>query len=72
MTTKPDIPIWVIYYDPLDFPGQYVLRRFNMDTPTEEFYTSKTLEGVRKHIPEGMVMLMPFSEDPKVIKEIWI
>jgi hypothetical protein len=72
MTTKPEFPIWTVYYDTLDFPGLYTVRRFNMDVPTEEFYISKTLEGVRKHIPEGKVMLMPSKGDPKIIKEIWI
>jgi hypothetical protein len=43
-----------------------------MNIPTKEFYVSKTLEGVRKHIPEGMVMLNPSEEDPEIIKEIWI
>lgn len=70
--SKNELEIWVVYYDPLDFPGLYVARKWLTDVPTKERYIGDTLEQVRQCIPEGKILLMRDpSDDPKIV-EIWI
>lgn len=69
---KNELEIWVVYYDPLDFPGLYVARKWLRDVPTKERYIGDTLEQVRQCIPEGKILLARDpNDDPKII-EIWI
>lgn len=71
-THSKELPIWVVYYDTLDIPGKYCVRKFLNDKPTKEIYSADSLEEIEKYIPEGLVKLMPAPSDPKVIKEIWL
>lgn len=66
------IEIWTVYRDPIDFPGKFVVRKFLCNTPTDEHYTSKTIEGVREHIPAGLVKLMRQRDDDPKIVEVWL
>ena len=65
------LEIWTVYRHPIDHPDKYVVRKFLYDQPTEEFYTSNTLEGIRKHVPKGLYRLSrQRGDDPKIV-ETW-
>ena len=64
--------IWTIYFDPSDFPGLYVARKFNVDKPTKEFKTAKTLEEIRLAIPQGLFCIPADPSDDPVIVESWL
>ena len=69
--------MWVIYFDPIDYPGQYVARRHDV-TP------GRVIPGVRcrvtnnlasaRAIPEslGMVNIGRQPGDEPQIVEVWV
>ena len=66
------LDIWTVYYDTWDFTNLYVVRKFLVNKPTEEFYISKSLMEIRNHIPEGKIYCGRHeSDDPKIV-EVWI
>ena len=67
-----DFFLWTIYFNPRDYPGLYVVRKFNWDKPTKEFYTAKTLTEARTYIPSGLINMNRQPNDDPVIIETWI
>lgn len=68
----PDVlEMFVVYAGPRDFPNYFVVRRWQMDRPTEDYVLAKTLDEARRKIPLGLVCLtrQP-SDDPKIV-ETW-
>lgn len=71
------LPIFTIYYDPLDYPEKYVSRLWTIydgkPNPTDCVTIAETLEQARETIP--IAGLIPFrrsgSDDPKII-ETWL
>lgn len=67
------LPIWVIYFNPADFPGQYVARLWKLDQPTDQIITGKTLEELRETFSsQGLVCLTRDPSDPAVVVESWL
>lgn len=68
---------WVIYFDPSDFPGRYVLRRHIISDTLPPYADThctvrNTLEGVRKAVPGGSFNAGRHPlDDPKIV-EVWI
>jgi hypothetical protein len=50
--------LYVVYHNPLDFPGKYVIRR--------------QTNQVRAALPAGLVRLERAPEDDPCIVEVWI
>ena len=76
------ITLWNIYYNPSDFPGKYVVRRYysvlegekgvsQVDLHADVF---DTLEQAREFLPknQGLVNLGRNPNDDPVIVEVWV
>lgn len=69
-----------VYFNPLDYPGKYVGRRFINAEPTDVYFVSDNLEHVREWVwyhsgARGRVcdvMLMPSPEDHASLIEWYI
>lgn len=66
------IEIWVIYDHPIDFPEEYVARKFILDKPTKDMIVMPSLDEVRKMLPPGLTRLDRNPEDNLKIIETWI
>lgn len=65
----------VIYFNPRDYPGQYVNRQYEIrpgQIRPGPAFAFATLEEARQSIPEGMVMLSRCPDDDPTIVEVWI
>ncbi len=64
---------WVVYFNPLDCPGKYVLRRWDImregkhTVPrwTDDVHVADTLDEVRQFVPPGLYCLPRFENDEK-------
>ena len=65
-------PMICVYSSPADYPGKYVARLWDLQHPTNLIAVSDTLEGIRRAIPEGMVVCPRFPNDDSCIVETWI
>ncbi|MFC7462310.1 hypothetical protein [Hydrogenophaga defluvii] len=70
--TNNALPIWVVYDNPVDFPGRFVARKWLNDTPTAETLQSSTLEELRSRLPPGLYRLERADSDDAKIVETWI
>jgi len=67
-----ELPIWVIYDKPTDYPDVLVARKWLLDQPTNEVITAATLDDLREKLPPGLAQLSRHpSDDPKIV-ESWI
>jgi hypothetical protein len=71
------LTLWVIYKNPSDYPGKFVLRA-QVAYPGGEVrlhpdcMVCDTLEQAREGVPPGLVLLTRAPEDDPVIYETWI
>ena len=68
--------VYVVYYDPSDYPGLYVVRRQvagrgTVTTDREPLTVAKTLKEARQCIPAGLERFQPSPDDDPVIVETW-
>lgn len=70
------LPSFTIFYNPADFPGKYVVRLFDGETPTKLVCVKDTLEEARATIPHGppveYINMGRHPEDDPVIVEVWM
>lgn len=67
-----ELELWVIYKDPLDVPGKFVLRKWIYDKPTKTMHIKDTLEEIRAIVPPGLFNIgRSPGDDPKIL-EVWI
>jgi hypothetical protein len=71
------LTIWVIYRNPADFPGKWVLRGQDAIAgggvqPHATAYVADTLEELHAQLPPGLVLLSPHPNDNPAIYETWI
>lgn len=70
--------LYVIYFDPMDHPGKFVLRVHQVRLEEELFLASDhcevqdTLEDIRKFLPQGLTNIGRYEQDDPVIVEVWI
>lgn len=76
--------MWVVYFNPKDFPGKYVVRRHAIaevagafapavgSYATTEHYPCDSLEDARAHVPDELIRLPRRVEDDPVIVEVWL
>ena len=67
-----ELDIYTVYFNPSDYPGLYVVRKFKGERPTDELYTGKTIEDVRLKIPEDKRQIGRMPGDDPVIVETWL
>ncbi len=74
--TEPVLHMWTIYHNPVDHPGRFVARRFEVGThsvtPTRDMYTADTLAEVRALLPFGLIYTPRQVGDDATIVEVWI
>lgn len=70
--------VWVIYFNPSDYPGKYVLRAQYADMQGDihvsaEAYVCDTIEPLQEQmISRGLVKILRDPADDPVIVESWI
>jgi len=69
---KKKLELWTIYKHPLDYPNEFVARKFILDKPTSEIKTSDTIETLRLLLPMGLTRIERNPGDDPVIVETWI
>lgn len=67
-----ELEVYVIYHDPADHPGQYVVRRWVGLTPHEHVAIASTLDEARAAIPTGLYPIARSDTDDPVIVESWV
>lgn len=70
--TKQLLILWVVYFNPSDFPGKWVVRKWILDQPTHEHFLADSLEGIRSAIPKGLYRIEREPGDDAVIIETWL
>lgn len=66
------LSMWVVYSSPKDYPGLYVARKWVNNAPTSEHISAKSLDEIRKKIPQGLMRIPRTTQDDPVIVEVWI
>jgi hypothetical protein len=73
------MPVYTVYYNPSDFPGQYVVRRFFIEGGNREpqadrtpLYVGDSLERARSMIPHGMYCFSADDGDDAAVIESWM
>lgn len=75
--TATDLPLWVIYNHPTDFPDQYVARKHVASStgvqPTDLVLTSTDLDELRTTLRnQGLIQVPRSDTDDPVIVETWL
>lgn len=67
------IVMWVIYFNPTDYPGLFVTRKFVGETPTGDYAACKDLETARElPVMHGLTMVPRMEGDEPQIVEVWL
>lgn len=73
LNTIVNVPIIAVYDSPVDYPGQYVARLWDIrNKPTQFIIVKDNIEEIRMAIPNHMTRLGPNSMDDPDIIETWI
>ena len=74
--TDDKLTIWVIYKNPRDHPGKWVLRGQDVGSGTvtarPDCMVADTYEEVHAALPPGLHRLHRFPDDDPVIYETWL
>lgn len=65
-------PLICVYENPKDYPGKYVARLWDRDSPTNLIALTDSLADLRKLMPLGMKIRAREARDSPVIVEVWI
>lgn len=69
-----ELPQFVIYHSPSDYPGKYVVRMWRTIMqmgPTNFVGIADTLDEARDIVPLGLFRMARFEQDDPVIVETW-
>lgn len=66
------LAIWVIYENPKDFPGQFVVRCWIGLVPHPVALVTSSLEKARAAIPDWCIPIGTYPDEDPAIKEVWI
>lgn len=77
---RDSLSIWTVYQKPLDYPGQFVARRWEslvengapVSRATADVLVAPDLDGLRAQLPAGLVRLERQQGDDPVIVESWV
>lgn len=68
--------MWVVYEKPLDFPGEFVARRFEVangkESPTADLLRASSLDALRVQAPPGLTSIPRQAGDDPCIVECWL
>lgn len=75
----PEFCLWTVYFNPSDFPGKYVGRRFVLTHATADHIVADDIEIVRNWISQqcrkhggAMVPMNRSADDDPTIVEVWL
>lgn len=76
MSDDDTLIVWTVFFDPLDYPGKWALRGFDVTTegtcPHADVLVGDSLEEVRAGLPPGAYRLeRNINDDPKIV-ENWL
>jgi hypothetical protein len=67
------LTIWTIYYNPIDYPGKFVLRGHDIPGgPRPSCVIGNTIEDVRSSVPYGLYRMSRQINDEPHIVESWV
>jgi hypothetical protein len=73
------MPLFVIYKNPRDYPGKFVLRRWRVGNGTpgpiadpDPIAVTDSLQAVRDRIPSWCVNIGRYDCDDAAILEVWV
>lgn len=75
---EPVLTMWQIFYSPLDYPGLYVVRGFDIvrgltePVPREHKEVAICLEDARHLVPRGLYRLERSERDHESVVETWM
>ena len=78
ISENPFLSVWTVYFNPRDFPGKYVARRFNLfrgemePKASNEHFVANSIDEVRRLLPMGLVCLQRSDGDDAKIVETWL
>jgi hypothetical protein len=64
--------IYTVYKAPRDIQANYVVRRWELEKPTDEFCTAETLEAARAQLPAELYNIGRMPADDPTIVESWL
>lgn len=68
--------MYTIYFDPKDYPGKYVMRKWVVDTASGQIpmqaYVGDSYDSVIDNLPLGLVKILRDPHDDPCILETWI
>lgn len=71
--TAETIELLVVYKDPSDYPGKFVVRRWRNQVPdSEPLMVCDSLEHARMAIPRDAGFLGRYEQDDPAILEVWL
>lgn len=66
------LSIYTLYKSPLDHPNKFVIRRWENDKPTKDFWIGDTREEVEAKLPLELIWMERHPTDDPVILGVWI
>ncbi len=76
MSTMGEFEAYAVYWDTEDFPGYFVVRRWEVPTfepmPKEVIAIGRTIDAVREKIPPGLCCQSRQLGDDTCIVEVWL
>lgn len=65
-------PIISVFYNPLDQPGKYVARMFDLDQPTDTSMVKDTLVELYEGFPPNLTRIPRQPNDHESVVEVWL
>jgi hypothetical protein len=72
------LPMWIVYEHPLDYPHDFVARKWRIrrgtpdPVPTDDLLAAPTLDELRALLPPGLARIAPSLGDEPQIVETWL
>jgi hypothetical protein len=68
--------MWVIYHNPVDYPGKWVVRVWRIGegrvSPLPDPFVYDSLDEARRHIPSWAIRIEREKVDEPHVKEMWM
>lgn len=67
------LDLYVVYENPSDFPGCFVVRKWRGNVPEREpLSVGSSIDEARSALPEGLHRMNRLEQDDPVIREVWL
>lgn len=78
MSAEHYLPLWVVYENPSDYPGKFVVREWRAGDPQTNYarvaptVVCDSLEAARAAVPPKKVCIGRCEQDDPCIVEVWL